>query len=126
MAFAARAPVAAVAALVMACSSGSSPVSSAGTDSGAGSPGPAAQDSGADAAGDASTVSCTRIGYACESFTVCCNGGTCVAGAAGSAVCTGVDSGPGACLTAGQPCSATESCCNGAGNCGEGTTNTCE
>ena len=120
LAFAARAGVAALAALVMACSSGSKPVGSdAGTDSGAEAQ-PAAPDSGSDAsagdASDGSPVSCTPIGDLCQSFDVCCAGGTCM----------GPDSGPGNCLTAGQPCSSTESCCNGSGNCGEGTTNTCE
>jgi hypothetical protein len=129
LAFASRASVAALAAWLMACSSGSPPVG-AGTDGGAGPPGPAAPDSGseahADGASDAS-LSCTPIGYSCESFDVCCAGGTCLpAGPGGAQECVGPDSGPGVCLTAGQPCSSTESCCNGSANCGEGTTNTCE
>jgi hypothetical protein len=127
-AFAARAGVA-LAALVMACSSASNPVrSDAGTDSGAQRPPPSDSGAGAhgDGASDASPVACTPIGYSCESFDVCCAGGKCLPAGVGGSECTGPDSGPGMCLTAGQPCSSTESCCNGSGNCGEGTTNTCE
>jgi hypothetical protein len=129
LAFAPRAAVAALAALVMACSSGSNPVGlDAGTDSGGGAHRPA-PDSGSDAHADGASdgsLACTPIGYMCESFTVCCAGGTCLPAGPGGSACTGPDSGPGECLGAGQPCSSTESCCNGSGNCGEGTTNTCE
>ena len=130
--FAARAGVAALAAWVMACSSGSTPVvSDAGTDHGAAAPPDSGSDagdtsaSGADAS-DGSTLSCTPIGDLCQSFDVCCAGGNCVAAGAGGSACMGVDSGPGDCLMAGQACSSTESCCNGSANCGEGTTNICE
>ncbi len=126
LAFAARTGVS-LAALVMACSSGSTPVGTdAGTDSGHR---PASPDSGSDAHADAASdgaLACTPIGYMCQSFDVCCAHGTCLPGGPGGSQCVGPDSGPGMCLPAGQPCSSTESCCNGSGNCGEGTTNTCE
>jgi hypothetical protein len=126
-AFAARAGVAALAALVMACSSSSNPVrSDAGTDSGGGKR-PPSQDSGSDAEGDGDTDAglCTPATFSCESFTVCCNGGVCVPTGQGDSLCSVPDSPPRDCLLAGESCSASEDCCNGAGNCGEGTTNTC-
>jgi hypothetical protein len=133
LAFAARAGAATLAALVMACSSASggsdagtggdtgmqAPVPDSGSDTSTG-------DASADDASDGSGLACTPIGDLCESFTVCCAGGTCQPAGPGGSACTGVDSGPGDCLLAGEPCSATESCCTGSSNCGEGTTNTCE
>src|ERR1700733_5131748 len=89
LAFAARPGVAALAALVMACSSTSSPVGSdAGTDSGAAPPRP---DAGSDAPADAASeaASCTPITALCDSFTVCCAGGTCVPTGQGDSLCTG-------------------------------------
>jgi hypothetical protein len=112
-------------AVVMACSSSSTPAGlDAGTDTGTKPP----QDSGSDATSDGggdSSASCTPSSFQCESFTVCCNGGTCVPTGQGDSVCTVADAPPPECLLTGEPCSSSKPCCMGAGNCGEGTTNTC-
>jgi len=133
LAFAARAGVAALAAVVMACSSGSNPVGSdAGTDTGeaqqpeSGSEA-SVDDASPDDATDEAPASCTPISRECTSSTVCCAGTTCMPAGPGGSACLSADSGgPTMCLLAGEPCSSTESCCNGSGNCGLGTTNTCE
>lgn len=74
----------------------------------------------ADVASEA--VPCTDNGQLCDSFTVCCGGGSCLSSPGGS-VC-GFDGGGMACLVTGQPCGS-EPCCEGNDNCGEGTTNIC-
>ena len=129
--FAARAGVAALTALVVACSSSSSPAESdAGSHHGDSGKRPPSEDAGFDAgdedAGDAS-VACTPLGSFCQTFNVCCNGGSCVSTGPGVSICTVFDSGLTTnCLPRGASCSSSESCCNGSGNCGEGTTGTCE
>ncbi len=134
-AFAARGGMAALAALVIACSSASHPVEA---DAGRGTDARSEVDTGqgqsssshtqashsgshsqADAANDGKR--CTAGGDPCDEDTVCCGDSTCMAADGGMACEYPPD-----CSPAGTPCSASLPCCNGYGNCGEGTTNTCE